>query len=839
MTRTAPTTPRLAVIMKSMIPMQVFVLVAVVWMSVPANAQRLAEKITPQVVQRGSEAKVLLEGNYLENVEGILAYSPGIQFIRVEPPGDVGKMSPVPTSTDPGKQVTLVLGIDDNAVVGEHLFRVRTKETLSEILTVWVSPFPCVREAHPFTPGGVENADTLESAQEIKLNTTYWGHFPGHSNFDEDFYRIDLKKGERLTVEVWGSCFSSPIDPSLTLYGPDKKPILMVDDTTLRESDPFFSYIATTTGTHYVAIHPFNDDENGLGHYAIHFTNGLRPTIAYPLGGQPGEKLKTTLYGDVEGNIDIDLQLPASVSPYEKSIISHAPKGSIIPLRFHVAGFPNILEAQGDHGREENAQHYNGSLPIAFNGKIEKEGETDWYRFSAKAGERYLVRSFAGTFGSPIDPYLKIKPAKGTESQIALEADDSTWLDHDWCSAGRWRCKDLADPIVVFEPDVDGDYLLGISDNQRLFGPDYAYRVEFQPARNRIWLQNTSDYRESIEKRDAIVVHAGSNIERTYNVLVPPITDFEGEFDIVIEGLPKGVTYLAPRASANSRIVQLIFSAAPETKPWAGFPEIKLRPVDKNSQLDGGYRYVHTRSIMRGGLASGFYRRTDRFALAVVGPAPLSVTVEKPDVGLALNAFVDLKINVGRSHGFDGAVVIRSRWTPEHILGAPPLTIPAGQSSAMYRVTASSRATPGSFPLTLTAHEESGTAISTGLGFHFVSSTPVNVEVVEPYLEITLARSAIERGTDGFIQGKIKHIRPLPAGTTATLTNLPTGVKLLNDVNITGETAEVSFSIRATSAALLGLAEDISCHVTVLEGGQAIVQSTGVATLRIDQERKP
>ena len=70
------------------------------------------------------------------------------------------------------------------------------------------------------------------------------------------------------------------------------------------------------------------------------------------------------------------------------------------------------------------------------------------------------------------------------------------------------------------------------------------------------------------------------------------------------------------------------------------------------------------------------------------------------------------------------------------------------------------------------------------------------------------------------------------------MVNLPTGVELLRGVTIAPGQTQVSFPIRATSAALLGQAGDIACHVTINDGGQSIVQASGVATLRIDQERE-
>lgn len=807
----------------------------------PGASHRVAEKITPQVVERGREVKVLLEGNHLENVQGILAYSKGISFVRVEEAKEVDPITMTkPEAAKPGQAVILVLDIAKDCALGEHLFRVQTKETLSEFQTLWVSPFPCVREAHPYRHDAkaYAEANTIGMAQAVELNTTVWGHLPAYTNYDQDFFKIMLKAGERLTAEVWGSCFSNSIDASLTLYGPDKKEILQADDTILRERDPFFSYVAKMDGLHYIAIHPFNDDENSLWHYAIHFSGGKRPSVAYPMGGRAGTSLKTTFLGDPGGRYQGEVKLPAEVGKFQKSIFNYRPGEAVIPVHFNVADFDNVLEADSNHGSEDKAQRYEGKLPVAFNGRITSEGEVDWFRFTAKKGERYLVRTYAGTFGSPLDPSIVIKAADGTESKLEIKADDSSWQDHDWCNHGRWRCKDLADPIAVFEADADGDYLLGVFDNQRLFSPEHVYRIEFQPARNRVWLQNTADYRESMEKRDTIVIHAGNSIERTYSLIVPPIMNYRGEFDIIVNGLPEGVSYRAPRIKSDTRIVQLIFTAKAGTKPWSGFPEIEMRPVEKGVQLDGGYRYVHSRIMGRGGLTSGFYRKTDRFALSVVGQAPLQISVEKPSVGLALNAFVDLKVKVDRSLGFDGPVVVRALWVPPHLTSAPPLTIPAGKAEAVYRLTASDRAVPGSFPFTLTAHESEGGNVSTGLGLHFVSSAPVDVNIVEPYLEITLARAAIERGKEGAITGTIKHIRPLPKGTTATLSNLPTGVELLDDVNIDGKMKELTFPIKATSAALLGQAKEIACHVTIREGTQSIIQSTGTATLRIDEERK-
>ena len=72
--------------------------------------------------------------------------------------------------------------------------------------------------------------NSFDKAQEISLNTTVNGHHPAYSVRDYDFYKIDLKAGQRITVEQWAACFpfGGGNDGVLTFYGPDKKEILRV-----------------------------------------------------------------------------------------------------------------------------------------------------------------------------------------------------------------------------------------------------------------------------------------------------------------------------------------------------------------------------------------------------------------------------------------------------------------------------------------------------------------------------------------------------------------------------------------------------------------------------------
>ena len=128
--------------------------------------------------------------------------------------------------------------------------------------------------------------------------------------------------------------------------------------------------------------------------------------------------------------------------------------------------------------------------------------------------------------------------------------------------------------------------------------------------------------------------------------------------------------------------------------------------------------------------------------------------------------------------------------------------------------------------------------MASGTGFHYVASPPIDLQIVQPYLELTLLRSAIERQKTGEIVAEIKHVRPLPSPAKVKLLRLPAGVELVEPQTIKPGDKTVTFPLRASKDALTGQYKEIAGEVTILDEGQEISQQTGSGTLRIDAERK-
>ena len=183
--------------------------------------EKTVSSVAPHVIQRGVESTIIIEGNRLQDVKQFLCYSPGISMVKYEVLKEVVEQHRFNTkNVKPGQAIALTLKVANDCAIGKHLFRLRTNETLSEMRAVWVSPFKCVDELTPghdsdYKVGSkrlgkiieTQGNNTFEKAQKIDLNTTVNGYHPAYSVRDYDFYEVNLKAGQRLTVEQWAACF--------------------------------------------------------------------------------------------------------------------------------------------------------------------------------------------------------------------------------------------------------------------------------------------------------------------------------------------------------------------------------------------------------------------------------------------------------------------------------------------------------------------------------------------------------------------------------------------------------------------------------------------------------
>ena len=810
----------------------------------------------PQVGQVGTTVDVTIEGNFLHEPEDVLFYQPGIVCTKLVPITELphfrnGSVRKV----DQGRAARLSFEIADDAQPGEYHLRVRTRDNLSELLTFWVTAFPVVQETHPWedTDSGDKplRNDSPQHAQPIPLNCSVAGYHPHGPPQDHDWYSVECKAGQRLSVEVVAARlgtwhYGGMNDPAVSIFDNEGQELARNDDNALHTQDPVASTMIPRDGRYTIHLRQQMDYETNMRHYILHVGTFARPGVAFPLGGQAGTSVPVTLLGDASGDLRTVVTMPPRPGPFEAAhteVYSRRGPGEPkppSPNRIHVSPFGDVTESPG-HQSVDNPQSITGALPLAINGIIESEGEVDWYQFKASKGDRYRVFAYGKTLDSELDPRVWIRPAAGTRSSRQWDEDDSRWEPHDLVGHHyRHQTKRRLDPVFMFEPDADGEWLIGIGDTRREFSSHHIYRVEFQPHVDGAFIHFPAYPSLPSIVRDRIVLFPGQSYCRPVAIQPGFGSTYSKPLQLKAKSLPPGVSIECQPFTQSAGIVPVLFHALPDSPIGAELVDLIVEPVDPadRGRFRGGF-VQNTPATNRRGDFAMYFNRTRKMALAVVNGAPFDLRIESPSVPLVQNGELALIVNVERMNGFDGAVYCEMDWLPPGVNKQPPLIIPAGESKGVYRLRASNNAAAGEYQITITGRENAGGNPRTGTGFHYISSPVVALNVGEPYVTVQFDRAAIERETIGTITAEITHHKAFSGQASLQLGRLPFGVEQVEpSPTIQAGDRSAIFQVKVRKDCLVGQYKDIVCEVLVSDGGQQIRQQTGSGILRVDPERQ-
>ena len=812
-----------------------------------AGTPRLA-RIVPAGGQRGTTVEVVFQGKYLDKPEEVLVYEPGITVESLEfLEGNVeirGRRDRV----EAGSGVRVKLKIADDCSLGVHGLRLRTASGISEFQRFVVGPFASIDEEER-TPQ-VRN-DKRESSQTVPLNSTVLGRMIDPT--DVDMYRIEAKQGQRLSAEIeavrLGVDQGIP-DLHIAVLDADGKRLIAADDSALFLQDPVVSLIALKDGAYFIEVrHSTYSAANDV--YRLHVGTFARPTGLYPAGGPSGKELSVRIIGDPKGEWSQAVTLPTTESSRDFRFVAIDAESNIpapTPNTLRVSPFDNVLEAEPNDSEDATKSQSATSLPIAFNGIIEKSGDVDCFRFTAKKGERFKVHCLANALGSPMDPTIWIKQvgAKGNPQR----ATDSRANQLGYPPAGGMN-RDTLDPILDFTAAADGEYVLGVEDDRGNGGADFVYRVEITPETDAVYVYIPQDGEAAFQPqaRQSISIPSGGRYNTQLSI-ISTNRPFNGDLELVALGLPEGVTMHAPRVAPAMPRVPVVFEAAPDAKLQGKFIEIVARPVTKDTSDQKDAKESERTTLVSGFRqsipmsASGnndyyVFNTFEKLAIAVTEPSPFSIEVDEPKSALVQNGEISLKFKIVRAEGFDEPVSVAMEWKPNGVSTGTPITMRVEKSEGEYLLGAARNATAGSYQVTLSAVSGAQRpAYRDGANRTYVSTKPFKLLVAEPHIDAKFARASIERGKTANLTVKLNHLKPFEGKAKATLARLPRGVELVEPFReITAEDKEVTFTLKATDECLTGGYQGITLDLTVTEEGQAVRQLSGYGTLRIDAER--
>jgi hypothetical protein len=757
-----------------------------VLLAVPAFARESPNfaRVSPRGGERGTEIDLTLTGTQLKDAQQIFLYKQGLEILKLEAVDD--------------KTVKARVKIAADAPLGEHQLRLRTATGISDLRTFYVGPFPMVDEKEP--------NNNFKAPQKLKMNVTVAGVV---TNEDVDYYSVELKKGDRLSVELEGVRLGTSLfDAYIAILDTKRFELVSADDTALLLQDPFVSMIAPEDGTYIILVREASYGGGDSGQYRLHVGSFPRPLAVYPAGGKAGEELEVTFLGDAGGPIKKKIKLPeAPVDKYGVYVDDNG-QSPPSPNYMRVSDFPNVLEKEPNNTRE-TATVTTLPLPLALNGVIEKDGDQDWFRFTAKKGDSYEIRAHARAVRSPLDPVLTLCKAGG--AQIATN-DDQGGLD----------------AAIKFQAPADGEYEVGIRDHLHKGGPAYVYRIEFNTVKPSVYTHIPAYDREPRDQiRQWIVIPKGNAFATWIRVNRQGVN---GAMNLSFDGLPEGVTAHCDPIAADVDRAIVVFEAAPDAKVAGSLIDVVAKSADPAQKIEGGFR--QDVNLVYGSPNNTVYygTRVNRLAVAVAEEAPFKLKLVESKVPIVQNGSMNLKVVAERKEGFTAAIELRLIWSPPGI-GAPvTVSLPQGQTEVAYPINANGNAALKTWRIAVLGSAPGGN------GTVFASTALCPLTVAPPYIAMKIEMTAVEQGKEANVVGTLEHLKPFDGKAKVALSGLPPGVVAEPaEKEITKDDKEIVFHVKVPANAPAGQHKGLFAVVNVPGEGDTMAHSVGGGgILRID-----
>lgn len=199
----------------------------------------------------------------------------------------------------------------------------------------------------------------------------------------------------------------------------------------------------------------------------------------FPAGGQAGTTVRVTVEGgsleelatlrfsdsrvvcQPEGGKEFTLSLPADLAPGVHDVRAVGRYGVSGPRAFLVGHRAERFELEPNDALDR-ATSLPADAPLAsqfVNGRFEKPGDVDCYRFAARAGQLIVLDLWAERIDSPVHGVIEVYDSTGRRRAVN-------------------RGYSRVDPRVDFHVPADGEYFVKLFDQTYLGGADYVYRLD-------------------------------------------------------------------------------------------------------------------------------------------------------------------------------------------------------------------------------------------------------------------------------------------------------------------------------------------------------------------------
>lgn len=394
-----------------------------------ADAQTPAvSRAVPSALAPGKTVDVILHGSGLE--------------------GPTALWTSIPATTEclqsTGDRATYRVTLPPEAQAGIAALRVATRRGVSNLHLFMVDDLPSVAETAGNTSPGAAQLLTRPIAVDGTCDPLGF-----------DYYRLNGKRGQRLSVEVVAIRTGSPMDPVVRLLDSTRRELMWADDTPGAGGDCRFAHTFTADGAYLIELRDVAYEGGPAHRYRLRVGDFPMPVVPFPVGGRRGSAGMFTFLGEGRTELPAALvALPADATRFGVGVRRGAGGGS---------GFVGVVVSELDETVEAEPNDTPDRatplvLPAAVSGRFEAPGDVDFYKVAARKGERLSFRAATRSAGSPCDVIMQWGRIGGGRLAFSkVEPSDASF--------------DVTAP-------EDGSYWLRVEEISGAGGPALAYRIE-------------------------------------------------------------------------------------------------------------------------------------------------------------------------------------------------------------------------------------------------------------------------------------------------------------------------------------------------------------------------
>jgi hypothetical protein len=687
----------------------------------------------PLGMQRGTSLELTLTGSNLTRPTGLLVSFPA-------------KIT-IPTDNKNGldnAKLRVRLEVPPDTPVGYQRLQLATRQGMSNLRLFCIDDLPQVMQA----PGN----HGRNTAQLIPAPCVVVGRLDNESS---DYYKVAVKAGQRLSFDVLGHRLGGPIDPQLFLYdNRTQRELAHANDSPGAQTDPRLSYTFKEAGEYLIEIGDVLNRGGADFWYRLRVGDFPLATVPIPMAARRGSKVTVRFAGPaVEGVAPAEVAVPADPAVTTVWVAPKGPTGLFgWPVALAVTAFAETVEQEPN---SEPARANVLSVPAGVTGRFEQSNDADFYRFSAKKGQKYRIDAQTLELYSPSLVFMVVHNAKG-EGELAKTNP---------------QAPPPGDQRIDFSAPADGDYLVEVQHLNYVGGPEEAYHLTIVP------LRPDFDLAVGLDRYD---VAPGS--------LAPLIVaanrrGYAGPIQLSVLGPPglKGEAVLGP----GQTVASLFLEAAPEIKKGPFLIAVQGKAVIDGVPVTELVSVRKAVSASLAGLAFPPRQLDTQIAVAVKERPPYQLTARVEPAQAVPGRPATLVVTVARGLGFTADVVLG---VPE---GLPPNAkppalkpIPKGQNEVKVPLDLNAKVPLGQYLVTLT-----GRAKHQGKEY-LAYARPSAFTVVPPFtLRVEPAALALGQGAKGKIKVTATRASGYDGAIDVMLRNLPAKVTAAKAVIPKGQTA--------------------------------------------------